>query len=79
VTKPGKKVEISYYLLEGSEDTKENRLARIVATKAGNRVLKYANAEEILKGELQPGFVRLAWEGGWTLVEVIKKAEQVEV
>ena len=76
VTKPGKKVEISYYLLEGSEDTKENRLARIVATKAANRVLKYANAEEILKDELQPGFVRLAWEGGWTLVEVIKKAAE---
>jgi hypothetical protein len=76
VTKPGKKVEISYYLFEGSEDTKDNRLARIVATKAANRVLKYPNAEDILKDELQPGFVKLAWENGWTLVDVIKKAAE---
>jgi len=76
VTKPGRKVEISYYLLKGSEDIKDNRLARIVATKAANKVLKYANAEEILKDDLQPGFVKLAWEGGWTLVDVIKKAAE---
>ncbi len=76
VTKPGKKVEISYYLFEGSEDIKENRLARIMATKAANRVLKYPNAEEILKDELQPGFVKLAWDAGWTLVEVIRKAAE---
>ncbi len=76
VTKPGKKVEISYYLIGACEDIKENRMARIVATKAANRVLKYTNAEEILKDELQPGFVKLAWEGGWTLVEVIKKAAE---
>jgi hypothetical protein len=74
VTKAGKKVETSYYLFEGAEDLKENRLPRIVATKTANRVLKYSNAEEILKDELQAGFVKQAWEGGWTLVEAIKHA-----
>ena len=47
VTKPGKKVETSYYLFEGAEDLKENRLPRIMATKLANRVLKYTNAEEV--------------------------------
>ena len=74
VTKAGKKVETSYYLFEGAEDIKENRLPRIMATKLANRVLKYSNAEEILKDELQAGFVKLAWDGGWTLVEAIKHA-----
>jgi len=74
VTKAGKKVETSYYLFEGSEDIKENRLPRIMATKLANRVLKYGNAEEILKDELQKGFVKQAWDGGWSLVEAIRFA-----
>ena len=74
ITKPGKKVETSYYLFEGAEDTKENRLPRIMATKLANRVLKYSNAEEVLKDELQAGFTRLAWESGWTLAEAVKHA-----
>ena len=74
VTKPGKKVETSYYLFEGAEDIKENRLPRIMATKLANRVLKYSNAEEVLKDNLQAGFVKLAWESGWTLAEAIKFA-----
>jgi len=74
VTKPGKKVETSYYLFEGAEDIKENRLPRIMATKLANRVLKYSNAEEVLKDNLQAGFVKLAWESGWTLAEAIKHA-----
>jgi len=74
VTKPGKKVETSYYLFEGAEDVKENRLPRIMATKLANRVLKYSNAEEVLKDNLQAGFVKLAWESGWTLAEAIKHA-----
>jgi hypothetical protein len=76
VTKPGKKVETSYYLFEGAEDIKENRLPRIMATKLANRVLKYSNAEEVLKDELQAGFVKQAWDGGWTLVEAIKHAAE---
>ena len=76
VTKPGKKVETSYYLFEGAEDLKENRLPRIMATKLANRVLKYSNAEEVLKDELQAGFVKQAWDGGWTLVEAIKHAAE---
>ena len=74
VTKPGKKVETSYYLFEGAEDIKENRLPRIMATKLANRVLKYSNAEEVLKDNLQAGFVKLAWESGWTLAEAVKFA-----
>ena len=74
VTKAGKKVETSYYLFEASEDIKENRLPRIMATKLANRVLKYCNAEEILKDELQKGFVKQAWDGGWSLVEAIRFA-----
>ena len=74
VTKAGKKVETSYYLFEASEDIKENRLPRIMATKLANRVLKYGNAEEILKDELQKGFVKQAWDSGWTLVEAIRFA-----
>ena len=74
ITKPGKKVETSYYIFEGTEDVKENRLPRIMATKLANKVLKYSNAEEILKDELQPGFTRLAWESGWTLAEAVKHA-----
>lgn len=76
VTKPGKKVETSYYLFEGADDIKENRLPRIMATKLANRVLKYSNAEEILKDELQAGFTRAAWDGGWSLVEAIKHAAE---
>jgi hypothetical protein len=76
VTKPGKKVETSYYLFEGSEDIKENRLPRIMATKLANRVLKYTNAEEVLKDELQAGFVKQAWDGGWTLAEAIRLAAE---
>ena len=74
ITKPGKKVETSYYLFEGAEDVKENRLPRIMATKLANKVLKYSNAEEILKDELQAGFTRLAWESGWTLAEAVRFA-----
>ena len=58
VTKAGKKVETSYDLFEASENIKENRLPRIMATKLANRVLKYGNAEEILKDELRKGFVK---------------------
>lgn len=74
VSKPGKKVETSYFIFEGCEDLRENRLPKIVATKTANRILKYANAEEILKDQLQAGFVKAAWDGGWTLVEAIKFA-----
>jgi hypothetical protein len=74
VTRPGKKVETSYYLFEGAEDIKENRLPRIMATKLANRVLKYSNAEEVLKDNLQAGFLKLAWESGWTLAEAVKFA-----
>ena len=37
----------------------------------------YANAEEILKDELQPGFVKAAWDGGWALAEAIKQAPKM--